>query len=355
VEIAKALYRGVDLLILDEPTAVLTPQETSDLFKTLRRLTNSGLSIIFITHKLNEVMAAADRVSVLRDGRLVATKPTQETDQGELAFMMVDRAVSFSYQKPEPAVGESVLVVDGLTVKEKAHKSVQDVSFEVRAGEILGIAGVDGNGQNELALAITGLLRPSAGRILLHDKDVTHRPVRQLNRAGLGHIPADRHKMGIILGFSVADNLILQKFYRRPFTSGLGILNRRAAAEYAQRLVASFDIRTSSIHTRLDHLSGGNQQKVVLAREIDQNPQVLVAVQPTRGLDVGAMEYVHRLLLEQRARGTAILLISTELEEILELSDRIDVMYGGRIVGQVSGGRADIQAIGRMMAGMQAA
>lgn len=353
VEIVKALYRGVDLLILDEPTSVLTPQETSELFDTLKNLTGNGLSIIFITHKLNEVMNVADRVSVLRDGKLIATKPASETDVNELAFMMVDREISLSFDKGGPGGDQPVLVVEDLTVSEKARNLIDHVSLKVCGREILGVAGVDGNGQNELALAITGLLRPTSGKILLDGLDITHKSVRRRNEAGLGHIPADRQKMGLVMDSAIDDNLILQVYHCPPFTNSWGLFNLKAIADNARRLVKAFDIRTRSIKTKLLHLSGGNQQKVILAREIDRNPRALVAVQPTRGLDIGATEYIHRLLLEQRAKGAAILLISTELEEVMALSDRIVVIYEGCIIGEVRSADSDIQKIGRMMAGLK--
>jgi ABC-type uncharacterized transport system ATPase subunit len=353
VEIVKALYRGVDLLILDEPTAVLTPQEATELFATIRSLTAKGLSIIFITHKLNEVMQVADRVTVLRDGRLIATKPVQDTNKDDLAFMMVDRCVEFTVEKPEAKFGEAVMVVEDLVVSDKARTYVDHVSFQVCGGEILGLAGVDGNGQNELALAITGLMRPTSGRMILNGKDVFHETVRRLNEAGLGHIPSDRQNTGLVLEFTLAENLMLQKYYRPPFTSSLGLFSPRMITANAQRLIKEFDIRTRSAQTKISHLSGGNQQKVILARELDQKPKFLVAVQPTRGLDCGATEYIHHQLIEQRAKGAAILMISTELDEILSLSDRIAVIYEGCIIGEISGDEADIQKIGRMMAGLK--
>ncbi|NPV74967.1 MAG: ABC transporter ATP-binding protein [Anaerolineae bacterium] len=352
VEIVKALYRGVDLLILDEPTAVLTPQETTELFKTIRSLTKQGLSIIFITHKLNEVMEVADRISVLRDGKLIATKSVQETDKDELAFLMVDRCISFTVEKPEMKRGEPVLVVKDLTVSDKFRTQVDHISFHVCSGEILGIAGVDGNGQNELALSLSGLLRPSSGKILLNGKDVTHESVRKLNRVGLGHIPADRQNLGLVMDFTVAENLILQRYYCSPFTTTLGFFDLAQIQENAQRLVREYDIRTRTTQTKLNHLSGGNQQKVILAREIDQKPKLLIAVQPTRGLDCGATEYIHQILVEQRNAGAAILLVSTELDEILALSDRICVMYEGKIMGELLNTGEDILRIGRLMAGV---
>ncbi len=353
VEIVKALYRGISLLILDEPTAVLTPQETGELFKTLKGLTGQGLSIVFITHKLSEVLSIADRVTVLRDGRLVATKAVSETNRNELAYLMVNREVSFSQTKPEVPVGDVMLEVSNLSVRTKDREPLHGVSFQVRGGEILGIAGVDGNGQHELALAITGLMRPSSGRVTVNGKDATNMSVRQLNEAGLGHIPADRQTMGVALDLSVADNLILQGYYRSPFTTRWGLLSPRTILDNALRLMRSFVIRTPSPDTKLSHLSGGNQQRVILAREIDRKPRVLIAVQPTRGLDIGATDYIHKALLEERSRGAAILLISTELEEIMELSDRIAVIFEGRLVGEVAGGRADVLKIGRLMAGLE--
>jgi ABC-type uncharacterized transport system ATPase subunit len=352
VEIVKALYRGVSLLILDEPTAVLTPQETNELFDTLHQLTEKGLSIIFITHKLNEVMQTADRVSVLRDGRLIVTKNVADTNKEELAYMMVNRDVAFTLDRTHAEARGLVLKVKDLVVRGKTHQAVNKISFEVNGGEILGVAGVDGNGQHELALALTGLIPPDSGKIFLNGQDVTHKSVRHLNEAGLGHIPADRQEMGSVLDFSIADNLILREYYRSPYTSRFGIFNPRMIANNAQQLIRKFDIRTRNAQTKLGHLSGGNQQKVILARELNQNPLVLVAVQPTRGLDIGATEYIHKLLLEQRARGAAIVLISTELDEIFALSDRIAVIYEGNIVGEMSGKNPNIQKIGRMMGGV---
>ncbi len=354
VEIVKALYRGVDLLILDEPTAVLTPQEATELFETIKSLTDNGLSIIFITHKLNEVMQVSNRVTVLRDGKLIATKPVKDTDMDELAFMMVDRCVNFNVERPEVKIGSPIMIVENLVVRDKKRKYVDNVSFQVCSGEILGIAGVDGNGQNELALALTGLMHPTSGTLILNGKDVFHDSVRKLNQNGMGHIPSDRQNMGLVLDFTLAENLILQNYYRPPFTSGLGLFIPRVISDNAQRLIKEFDIRTRSAQTKINHLSGGNQQKVILARELDRKPKFLVAVQPTRGLDCGATEYIHRMLIEQRGKGAAILLISTELEEILSISDRIAVIYEGCIVGEVPGKGADIQKIGRMMAGLKA-
>jgi ABC-type uncharacterized transport system ATPase subunit len=353
VEITKALYRGIKLLILDEPTAVLTPKETTELFKTLENLTDAGLSIIFITHKLNEVMDAANKVTVLRDGKVVGQRLISETSINELAGLMVGREVKMTLDKDPVAAGSIALKVEGLTVQnEMGSKLLDDISIHVAKGEIVGIAGVDGNGQRELALVIAGIIKPIRGEIFLDGKDVIGKSPSEIIETGLRHIPEDRHSMGLILDFSVADNLILKQFQKIPFTQK-GILQRQKIREYANQVIKLFDVRTRSCETLVGDLSGGNQQKVVLGREINQNPAVLIAAQPTRGLDVGATEYIHNALLEQRSKGGAILLISTELEEILSLSDRIYVIFGGKIIGEVPGDRANIQKIGLMMAGMQ--
>lgn len=355
VEIVKALYRGVNLLILDEPTAVLTPQETADLFKTLRSFAASGLSIILITHKLYEVMAISDRVTVLRDGKVVGRRATRETDMHELAGLMVGRDVRLTVDKQPAHPGAPALMIDRLTVVDDAGRRLLDnLSLQVAAGEILGVAGVDGNGQRELALAITGVLQPTSGDIVVNGQSLIGRTPRQIAEAGVRHIPEDRQQMGLILEFPVADNFVLKAFNRSPYTVR-GLLQPSAIAAYAQTLIERFDVRTPSPTLPVANLSGGNQQKVVLGRELDSQPRVLVAAQPTRGLDVGATEYVHKALLAQRDVGCAILLISTELEEVLALSDRIIVLYEGRIVGEVAGDRANIPQIGLMMAGMQIA
>lgn len=355
VEIVKALYRGVNLLILDEPTAVLTPQETADLFKTLRNFAAGGLSIILITHKLHEVMAISDRVTVLRDGKVVGRCVTRETDMHELAGLMVGRDVRLTVDKTPARPGAPALAIDGLTiVGDDGRKLLDNVSLQVAAGEIVGVAGVDGNGQRELALAITGVIRPTDGAIIANGQALTGRTPRQIADAGVRHIPEDRQHMGLILEFPVADNFVLKAFDRAPYTMR-GLLQPSAITAYAQTLIDRFDVRPPSSALPAANLSGGNQQKVVLGRELDSQPRVLVAAQPTRGLDVGATEYVHQALLAQRDAGAAILLISTELEEVLALSDRIVVLYEGRIVGEVPGDRANAQKIGLMMAGVQAA
>ncbi|MFN3980849.1 MAG: ABC transporter ATP-binding protein [Caldilinea sp.] len=355
VEIVKALYRGVNLLILDEPTAVLTPQETADLFKTLRSFAAGGLSIILITHKLHEVMAISDRVTVLRDGRVVGRRVTCETDMHELAGLMVGRDVRLTVDKTPARPGAPALVIDRLTVVgDHGRRLLDNLSLQVAAGEIVGVAGVDGNGQRELALAITGVIRPTGGAIIANGQALVGRTPRQIAEAGVRHIPEDRQHMGLILEFPIADNFVLKAFDRAPYTAR-GLLQPAAITAYAQTLIDRFDVRTPSPSLPAANLSGGNQQKVVLGRELDSQPRVLVAAQPTRGLDVGATEYVHKALLAQRDAGAAILLISTELEEVLALSDRIVVLYEGRIVGEVPGDRANAQKIGLMMAGVQAA
>ena len=354
VEIIKALYRGIDLLILDEPTASLTPQETSDLFATLKALTRQGLSIIFITHKMNEVMDVADRVTVLRDGVRIATLPISEANQDRLAEMMVGREVSFNLERTPIRRGNAVLRVENLSYRDKETKRdyLKKLSLEVCEGEILGVAGVDGNGQRELAQCICGLIKPIAGKILLNDRDITGCTPHTRLHSGLGLIPEDRSRMGLVLEYSVAENFILQSYDLGQFRNG-ALLNFGAVNEYARRLTRQFDVRTPSIHTKVAYLSGGNQQKIIVGREIDRNPALLVAMQPTRGLDIGATEYIHKNLLAQRSRGAAILLISTELEEVLALSDRIAVMFEGEIVGIVSGDRSNVKKIGLMMAGMK--
>jgi len=351
VEIVKALYRGVKLLILDEPTAVLTPQETIELFATLRTFTAAGLSIILITHKLNEVMAIGDRVTVLRDGKVVGQRNIGDTHMHELAELMVGRDVVLNVDKQPAKPGAPALVVEGLTVT-GTHKRalLANLTLTVARGEILGIAGVDGNGQRELALAITGVIKPDAGTIRVEGKSIVGQSPRQIAHTGVAHIPEDRQSMGLVLDFSVADNFILKRFDQAPYTRNW-LLQPRTILAHAQQLIQLFDVRTSSPQAPAANLSGGNQQKIVLGREIDGQPRVLVAAQPTRGLDVGATEYIHKALLAQRDAGAAILLISTELEEILALSDRIVVLYEGRIVGEVTGDRANTQRIGLMMAG----
>ena len=335
VEILKALYRGAEILVLDEPTAVLTPQEARELFAIIRSLTAQGKSVIFITHKLNEVLEIADRITVLRRGKLIETLETKGATEESLARLMVGREVLLRVEKQQAQPGEPLLQVEGLhAFDDRGIEKVRDVSFEVRAGEIVGIAGIDGNGQTELIDALSGLLPVSAGSVRLEGADITHLSALEHYHAGLGHVPEDRQRRGLVLEFSIAENLALHDYRSRP-DSKFGWLFPRRLVERATRLVKEFDVRGGGAQARAGGLSGGNQQKVVLAREIDRNPHVLIAAQPTRGLDVGAIEFVHRRLIEERDEGRGILLVSLELEEILSLSDRILVFYEGRIVGEL--------------------
>jgi simple sugar transport system ATP-binding protein len=334
VEILKALYRGADILILDEPTAVLTPQEADELFAILRSLQAEGKSIIFITHKLHEVLDIADRVTVLRRGKTIETVQREGATEDSLATLMVGREVLLRVDKTAPQPGDTLLRVEDLQVRdERGLEAVRGVSFEVRAGEIVGIAGVDGNGQSELIDAITGLRKVEAGSVEVDGTDVTGQGAKDSLDAGLGHIPEDRQRRGLILDFSLAENLALHDYDHAP-NSHLGWLFPNRLVEVAKRLLREFDVRGGSPQTPAASLSGGNQQKVVIAREVNRNPQVLIAAQPTRGLDVGAIEFVHRRLVAERDEGRAILLVSFELEEVLSLADRILVLYEGRVVGE---------------------
>jgi len=351
VEILKALYRGAEVLILDEPTAVLTPQEVDELAGIMRNLASQGKSIIFITHKLKEVMAISDRVTVLRRGRVVGTVPTRETTPEDLARMMVGRDVVLSVGKGPAKIGDVVLRVEDIHVKSaRGLPALRGVSFEVRAGEIVGIAGIEGNGQSELVEVLTGLRKVSSGRITVGGIDITNRPPRDVITIGVGHIPEDRQRRGLILSFSIAENLILERYHRPPFARGIN-LDFRAVRAYARKLISEFDVRTPSENVRVGALSGGNQQKVIVARELSLEPRLLIASQPTRGLDVGAIEFVHKRLVSQRDEGKAILLVSLELDEIMSLSDRILVLYEGRIVGSMKAEEATEEEIGLLMAG----
>jgi general nucleoside transport system ATP-binding protein len=334
VEILKALYRKADMLILDEPTAVLTPQEAIELFGILRTLKQEGMAIVFISHKLNEVLEIADRVTVLRRGKRVETVPSAGATREGLARLMVGREVLLRVDKPPAHPQEPLLVVENVSVADdRGLPAVQDVSFEVRAGEIVGIAGVDGNGQSELIDGITGLRGLESGRVAVGGKDVSGRGARTAIDAGIGHIPEDRHRYGLVLDFTLAENLALHEYREQP-DSRFGWLFPRRLIARARKLLTEFDVRGGTPLTRASALSGGNQQKVVVAREVDRNPRVLLAAQPTRGLDVGAIEFVHGRLVEERDEGRAVLLVSLELDEILSLSDRILVMYEGQIVGE---------------------
>jgi general nucleoside transport system ATP-binding protein len=334
VEIMKALYRNADILILDEPTAVLTPQEASDLFEILRTLRREGISIIFISHKLNEVLEIADRITVLRRGRVIETVPAAGATHEGLARAMVGREVLLRVEKSAATPGDAILTVENLHVlDDRELETVHGLSLEVKAGEIVGVAGIDGNGQSELVEAIVGLRRPTEGRILVNGKVITRDDPKHLIEAGVGHIPEDRHRRGLVLSFTVAENLSLHE-YRRPTESRFGWLWPRRMIARAQKLIRDYDVRGGGPNTAAGSLSGGNQQKVVIAREIESEPEVLVAAQPTRGLDVGAIEYVHRRLVQARDAGKGVLLVSLELDEIRSLSDRILVLYEGRIVGE---------------------
>ena len=333
-EILKALYGDAEVLILDEPTAVLTPQETEDLFQVVRALTASGKSVVFITHKLHEVLEIADRITILRRGERVATLPREGVTEAQLARLMVGRDVLLDVAKAQAEPGEPLLVVDDLVVLDSRHlEAVRGVSLTVRAGEIVGIAGVDGNGQSELVEALTGLRRPHAGRIVFDGVDLTRARPRRFLEAGIGHIPEDRQRQGLILNFSLAENLGLREYRRAP-ASRFGWLKPNVLARRARQLIAEFDVRGGTDSTFASALSGGNQQKIVIAREVANDPRLLVASQPTRGLDVGATEFVHSRLVRERDQGRAVLLVSFALEEILALSDRILVLYEGRIVGE---------------------
>jgi len=355
VEILKVLYRGASVLILDEPTAVLTPQEVEGLFRTLRRMKEEGHAIVFISHKLKEVLSISDRITVLRGGRVVGTIPAADATREELARMMVGREVVFRLERPEVEPGEVMLEIRDLwAMGDRGVPALRGVDLEVRAGEIVGLAGVSGNGQRELAEVIVGLRRPTRGRVQIGGTDVTGWPPAELIKLGLSYIPEERMRDGGVPEFSVEDNLVLKDHPFRPFSRGI-FLNFPEIARYAERLIGDFDIRTPSRRTPLKSLSGGNIQKLILARELSRSPKVLIAAQPTRGLDVSATEYVRRRILEQRERGTATLLISDDLDEILSLSDRIAVIYEGRIMGVVRTEEADIEELGLMMAGAKSA
>lgn len=351
VEIIKTLYRNANILILDEPTAVLTPQEVEDLFRIVRELTGRGVSIIFITHKLKEVLAIADRITVMRAGRVVGTAIPAETNEQKLAAMMVGREVILKVEKKPAQPGEQVLKVEGLSVHDwRGLETVRGVNFEVRAGEILGIAGVQGNGQTELIEALTGL-RPSAGgRIWFSGKDMTGKSPRLLTETGMAHIPEDRQRHGLVLSYPVADNLVLNTYYQQPF-GVRGIMQPAAIDSNARKLIQDFDVRTPSPYVNVGKLSGGNQQKVIVARELSHKINLLIANQPTRGLDVGSIEYIHQEIVAMRDRGLGVLLVSAELDEIMALSDRIAVMYRGQIVATVDANKVTREQLGLWMAG----
>ncbi len=351
VEIVKTLYRDAQILILDEPTAVLTPQEAEELFVIMRGLTERGVSIIFITHKLKEVLAAADRITVMRSGRVVGTVTPDEVDQAKLASMMVGREVILKVNKGESKPKEKVLRVENLHVQDdRGLETVHEVSFEVREGEILGIAGVQGNGQTQLAEALTGLRATKSGLVTLDGKDITGKTPRPIIETGLAHIPEDRQRHGLVLGYSVADNMVLCNYYLPPFARGM-VLQQEEVDANARKLIEEYDVRTPSPFVPTAKLSGGNQQKVIVARELSRDIKLLIASQPTRGLDVGSIEYIHKEIVAMRDRGLGVLLISAELDEIMALSDRIAVMFRGQIVTTVDANETTREQLGLWMAG----
>ncbi|MDF1500448.1 MAG: ABC transporter ATP-binding protein [Anaerolineales bacterium] len=352
VEIIKLLYRDADILILDEPTAVLTPQEADELFKIMHSLTEQGKSIIFITHKLREVLDVADRITVLRGGKIVGTTTPKEADKNKLAEMMVGRAVQLGVDKGPASPEEVVLEVRDLVVaNDRNQVAVDEISFELQAGEILGVAGVQGNGQTELVEAVTGLKDVVDGTIQLLGENIANADPRAITEIGAAHVPEDRQRDGLILAFPVADNLVLNTYYQEPYTKGV-VLQQAAIMDSARTRIAEYDIRTPSALTPTSSLSGGNQQKVIVAREFSRPIKLLVASQPTRGLDVGSIEYIHKRIIEKRDEGTAVLLVSPELDEIMELSDRIAVMYRGKIVAILPREKATKEQIGLLMAGV---
>lgn len=351
-EILKTLYRGADILIFDEPTGVLTPQEIEELMGIMQALVQEGKSIILITHKLDEIKQVADRCTVIRRGKSIDTVNVKTTTQQELADMMVGRSVNFKVDKQPAQPKEAVLDIKGLTVKEKrGYDAVKNVDLVVKAGEVLGIAGVDGNGQTELIEAISGLTKVESGTIRLDGKDITNKKPRKITESGLGHIPEDRQRRGLILEMKLEENISLQTYYKKPF-SNHGFLNHKEIKAYAKRLIEEFDVRTSSEENPASALSGGNQQKAIIAREVDRDPALLIAAQPTRGLDVGAIEYIHKRLVEQRDKGKGVLLMSYELDEIMNVSDRIAVMYDGEIIAIVDAEETNEKELGLLMAGV---
>ncbi|MEA4988776.1 MAG: ATP-binding cassette domain-containing protein, partial [Anaerovorax sp.] len=347
------LYRNNEILIFDEPTAVLTPQEIEELMKIMKELASEGKSILFITHKLNEIKEVADRCTVLRKGKYISTIDVSETSKEAMSEMMVGRKVDLQIEKAEISIGEPVLEVKDLVVasKQGSKKAVNHVSFKVSKGEIVCVAGIDGNGQSELVYALTGLSSIEGGQILLNGEDITRASVRHRNKAGMSHIPEDRHKDGLILDYSLQDNLILKKYFTPKFQKN-GFLRFHEAEAYADKLIEKFDIRSGKgRETETRSMSGGNQQKAIVAREIDIDPEILIAVQPTRGLDVGAIEYIHKQLVAQRDEGKAVLLVSLELDEVMNVSDRILVMYEGEFVADLDPKEVTVQELGLYMAG----
>ena len=354
VEILKMLYRNAEVLILDEPTAVLTPQEIEELMKIMKNLIKEGKSIIIITHKLKEIKAVADKCTVIRRGKYIGTVDVKDTSQEDMAEMMVGRKVSFKVKKEECKPGDVVLQVKDLNVmSNKKVLGLKNFSIEVRAGEVLGIAGVEGNGQSELVEAITGIRKVESGKIIFKNNDITNTNIRSRINSGIAHIPEDRQKRGLVLDYTMEDNIVLEVYNRKPF-SKRGLLNRKAIREYANKIIETFDVRSGEGGASIARsLSGGNQQKAIIGREIELNPDLLIAVQPTRGLDVGSIEYIHRRLIGERDNGKAVLLVSLELDEILNLSDRIAIVNNGELIGVVNASETNENEVGLMMAGVQ--
>ncbi len=353
-EILKMLYRDNEVLIFDEPTAVLTPQEIAELMQIMRNLAAEGKSILFISHKLGEIISVADRCSVLRKGKYIGTVNIADTNAEELSAMMVGRNVNFHVHKEEAKPGEVVLDVRNLTVASDLHQNdaVKNISFKVRAGEIVCVAGIDGNGQTELVYALAGLAAAKGGRIELLGQDITNLSIRKRNDMGISHIPEDRHKHGLVLDYSLEDNMILKRYYEPEFSGKFGIMNRPNIRKYTEKLIEQYDVRSGQGAVTLARsMSGGNQQKAIIAREIDKNPELLIAVQPTRGLDVGAIEYIHKQLVAQRDAGKAVLLVSLELDEVMDVPDRILVMHQGEIVGEFDPKNVTQEELGLYMAG----
>ncbi|MFB6466703.1 ABC transporter ATP-binding protein [Cytobacillus sp. Hz8] len=351
VEILKTLYRGAEILIFDEPTAVLTPQEIHELIGIMKTLIKEGKSIILITHKLKEIMEVSDRVTVIRKGKGIDTLNVSETNVNELASLMVGREVVFKTEKVEAKPKEEVLEINNLVVKDsRGIEAVRGLNLSVRAGEIVGIAGVDGNGQGELIEAITGLRKSESGTVKVNGKEIQNHSPRKILETGVGHIPQDRHKHGLVLDYPIGENMVLQTYYKEPYSKA-GVLNYKKIYEHAKKVIQEFDVRTPSEKTLARALSGGNQQKAIIGREIDRNPNLLIAAQPTRGLDVGAIEFIHKRLIEQRDHGKAVLLVSFELDEVMNVSDRIAVIYEGKIVAIVDPKETTEQELGLLMAG----
>ncbi|WML52053.1 ABC transporter ATP-binding protein [Neobacillus sp. PS3-12] len=351
VEILKTLYRGAEILIFDEPTAVLTPQEIKELIQIMRTLIKEGKSIILITHKLKEILEVCDRCTVIRKGKGIGTVNVSETNQNELASLMVGREVVFKTEKKQAEPKQEVLNINDLVVKDsRGVMAVNGLDLQVRAGEIVGIAGIDGNGQSELIEAITGLRKSESGSVMVNGKELHNLAPRKIAESGVGHIPQDRHKHGLVLNYPIGENMVLQTYYKPPF-SKRGILNFTEIYNKARKLITEFDVRTPSEYTLARALSGGNQQKAIIGREVDRDPDLLIAAQPTRGLDVGAIEFIHKRLIEQRDHGKAVLLVSFELDEIMNVSDRIAVIYEGKIVAVVDPKQTTEQELGLLMAG----